>query len=155
MKKAIYLILALALLTLVFGCTGATGNPLDVVGKWKFVQASQGTAQDTFTYTITFDNAGTFTAIAADAPSVGTEKDSTFKGTYFGDPTTTPKVITLNITALSLSNVTPDPNAEFGAVTGNYYIEYTATNKLGLSISSISAGGGGYPSFTGGIFTKQ
>ena len=152
MVKTKYIIFALFLfffIILTGGCVGGNGNPLELVGDWKYSHSDIGTANEDNSYTdlLTFKGDGSLVAIHQQQNNIPGSPliEVTFTGNYYGDPLTSPKMISIDIknvtvkvngtdypagdgiTAPSFSSVT-------GSIGGSYWIESTKPNKLGLKI---------------------
>jgi hypothetical protein len=157
MVKTKYIIFALFLFIFIIftgGCVGGNGNPLELVGDWKESHTDIGTAgngnANSYTEILTFKGDGSFSLFHEEQgnPTGSPLFDVTATGYYYGDPMTTPKMVSIDIKKISLKMdgvdvpegdatlIMPSFSAVTGSFGGNYWIQSTKPNKLGLTINS-------------------
>jgi hypothetical protein len=142
-----FIFISVILIFISGSCMGQNGNPLELVGKWEESHSNQGGSNSiNFTNEITFKDDGTFIEdTTVSNPAINGSLEFVVKGKYYGDPTSVPKLINVEITDLSGTDKGINlPNGDgngnninlhSGSFSGNYFLQYSTPNKLGISIN--------------------
>jgi hypothetical protein len=142
MMKRTFIIYLIILIFVLFitGCVGTNGNPTELAGTWtanSTLTDSSG-KQTEYDRTLTLYDNGVFKLDYIETQNYlgGSTFETTFKGSYYGNPSDTPKQITFQTTLFgyTIDNVVQKDDFD-GSIQGSYYVEYLTKTKLFLSVN--------------------